>query len=145
MRKLMQALSLIVLLSSSDLFAEGDVMLKIQLETSSGEIATATLIDNQPAKDFYNSLPLTLTLSDFADTEKQARGLPNTLNTKESPKGYQPKSGDLAHYKPWNNFIIFYNDDNFANGLVLLGHLDNNIVIFSQKGDITVTMTKITP
>jgi hypothetical protein len=43
--------------------------MKIRL-TLNGKTMTATLIDNATARDFLSLLPMTLTLDDYAETEK---------------------------------------------------------------------------
>ena len=58
---------------------------KIRL-TINGQSTTATLDDNPTARDFLSMLPLTLTLEDYASTEKIAYP-PRKLSTQGAPAG----------------------------------------------------------
>ena len=57
--------------------------MKIRL-TINGKAINATLIDNATAKDFLTLLPMTLTLEDYAATEKISY-LPRKLSTAGAP------------------------------------------------------------
>lgn len=45
-------------------------------------------------------LPLTLTLEDYASTEKIS-DLPKRLSTQGAPAGIDPSVGDVTYYAPW--------------------------------------------
>jgi hypothetical protein len=67
---------------------------------------TATLAENLTARDFASLLPLTLTLSDYASTEKISY-LPRKLHPQGAPDGIDPTVGDIAYYAPgaiWRSF-----------------------------------------
>jgi hypothetical protein len=51
-----------------------------------GAVLTATLDDNATSRDFISLLPLTLTLEDYASTEKISM-LPKRLSTEGAPAG----------------------------------------------------------
>ena len=59
--------------------------MKIRLELDGAAIA-ATLIDSKTTQDFLSLLPLTLTLEDYAGTEKISY-LPRRLSTEGAPLG----------------------------------------------------------
>lgn len=59
------------------------------------ETYTITLNDSQTAKDFYDLLPLDLTLEDHANNEKVAN-LPKSLGTGDSPAGVETLKGDVS-------------------------------------------------
>lgn len=65
-------------------------------------MVTGTLEDSEAARDFASLLPLSLTLEDYAATEKIS-DLPKPLSTSSAPAGITPKVGDLAYYAPWGN------------------------------------------
>ena len=65
-----------------------------------GTALTATLLDTATARDFASLLPLTLTLNDYAATEKIS-DLPRRLSTEGAPLGSDPSIGDVAYYSPW--------------------------------------------
>ncbi|MER6153966.1 cyclophilin-like fold protein [Streptomyces sp. NPDC001868] len=96
--------------------------MNIQL-TIEGHRIDATLNDSATARDFAALLPLTLTLSDFHQTERIA-DLPRRLSTAGAPETAQPKAGDLAYYAPWGNLALFYRDGGSSDaGLIILGRV----------------------
>lgn len=99
--------------------------MRIRLITE-GAVLTATLDDNAATRDFVSLLPLSLTLSDYAGTEKVS-DLPRRLSTDGTPPGADPEVGDLAYYAPWGNLAIYYRDFGYSSGLVKLGHLKQGI------------------
>lgn len=142
MHKTLRALSFITLCLialSSQALASKESM-KIKMTIKGGETLTATMEDNNAAKDFVALLPLTLDMRDFAGTEKVAGSLPKKLDISDAPQGHKPRAGDLAHYAPWNNLAAFYKDDQYASGLVLLGRFDDDPALLSAAASITVTI-----
>jgi hypothetical protein len=65
-----------------------------------GTYLRATMLDSETTRDFISLLPLTLTLSDYAQTEKVS-DLPRRLSTAGAPEGVDPDVGDIAYYAPW--------------------------------------------
>ena len=112
--------------------------MKIRL-TVDGKAVEATLLDTATTRDFLTLLPLTLTLDDYASTEKISY-LPRKLSTVGAPAGVDPSPGDIAYYAPWGNLAIFYKDAPYAKGLVKLGHLDSGIEALSVRGSRKVTI-----
>ncbi|WGE53498.1 cyclophilin-like fold protein [Actinobacillus equuli] len=104
------------------------MQIEIQLANSQEKI-TASLADNQTARDFYAQLPLTMKLEDYASSEKICSDIPKRLSTADSPQGYAGKQGDLTYYAPWGNLAIFYTDSHvgYANGLVYFGKLTSGL------------------
>ncbi|AVH64723.1 cyclophilin-like protein [Nostoc sp. 'Peltigera membranacea cyanobiont' N6] len=103
------------------------------------KVVTATLIDSKTTQDFISLLPLTLTLEDYARTEKISY-LPKRLSTKDAPPGSDPAVGDIAYYSPWGNLAMYYSDSGYANGLVILGKIDGGIEAFNVPGSVKVTI-----
>jgi len=62
--------------------------MKITLSLDETEL-TATLVDSETTRDFLSLLPLRLTLSDYAETEKIS-DLPRRLSTADAPEGVDP-------------------------------------------------------
>jgi hypothetical protein len=91
-----------------------------------GQTLSATLDDNATARDLAALLPLDLTLSDYASTEKVS-DLPRRLATDGAPRSYKPSTGDITYYAPWGNLAIFYRDFSDSAGLVRLGAFDGSI------------------
>lgn len=63
-------------------------------------VLTGTLNSSKAAKDFASLLPLSLTLEDYASTEKIS-DLPRRLSTDGAPPGFDPSTGDITYYAPW--------------------------------------------
>jgi hypothetical protein len=112
--------------------------MKIRLRVEDKAI-TATLIDSKTTRDFISLLPLTLTLEDYAGTEKISR-LPRRLSTEDAPSGSDPSVGDVAYYAPWGNLAIFYRDFEYSRGLVVLGKIDSGIDALNAPGSVRVTI-----
>lgn len=112
--------------------------MKIKITLEDTEV-TATLTDSQTTRDFVSLLPLTLTLEDYAGTEKIS-DLPKRLSTEGAPSGSDPAVGDVTYYAPWGNLAIFYRDFGYASGLVILGKIDSGIETFNVPGPVTATI-----
>jgi hypothetical protein len=115
--------------------------MKIRL-TINGKAISATLTTNGTAKDFLSLLPITLTLDDYAATEKIAY-LPRKLSTAGAPTGSDPSVEDIAYYAPWGNLAIFYKDAPYAKGLVPLGRIDSDIEALRVSGPLKVTIEPV--
>jgi hypothetical protein len=100
--------------------------------TIEDDVLTATLVDNATTRGFVSLLPLTLTLRDYAGTEKVSE-LPARLSTEGAPPGVDPIVGDITYYAPWGNLAIFYREFDFAKGLVKLGHLDGGVEMLARR------------
>ena len=107
--------------------------------TIDGKVLEATLLDNPTARDFLSLLPITLTLEDYASTEKISY-LPRKLSTAGAPAGVDPAEGDITYYAPWGNLAIFYKDFGYAKGLIKLGSLDSGVEMLSTRGALKVTI-----
>jgi len=112
--------------------------LKIRMTVGDRGI-TATLIDSPTTRDFVSLLPLTLTLRDYVGAEKIGE-LPKRLSIQDAPPGMDPSIGDIAYYAPWGNVAIFYRDQPYASGLVILGSLDAGTEALDTSGSEKVTI-----
>ncbi|QRN93560.1 hypothetical protein JRI60_30825 [Archangium violaceum] len=108
--------------------------MKIRL-TIGEAVLTATLRDNETTRDFVSLLPLTLTLKDYAATEKIS-DLPRRLSTKGTPPGTDASAGDITYYAPWGNLALFYRDSGHASGLVTLGKIDGGVEALREPGPL---------
>jgi hypothetical protein len=102
-----------------------------------GTPLTATLDDNVASRDFLSLLPLALTLTDYAATEKIS-DLPRRLSTEGTPPGSEPAVGTLAYYAPWGNLALFYRDAGYASGLIRLGTITSGMDVLKQSGPLKV-------
>jgi hypothetical protein len=120
---------------------EGGTRAQMELRlTVNGTILRATLLDGETARDFASLLPLTLTLTDYAQTEKVS-DLPRRLSTADAPEGVDPDVGDIAYYVPWGNLAIFYRDFGYSRALVKLASIDSGIQqLAAMTEDFTVTI-----
>ncbi|WP_414472861.1 cyclophilin-like fold protein [Microvirga sp. M2] len=102
-------------------------------------VITATLADNATAKDFAALLPMTVTLDDYASTEK-ITDLPKRLSTEGAPAGVDPSIGDITYYAPWGNLAIFYRDFGYSSGLIKLGTIDAGMEALNVRGSMQATI-----
>jgi hypothetical protein len=107
-----------------------------------GTVITATIDDNATSRNFVSLLPLTLTLQDYAATEKIS-DLPRRLSTASAPPGSDPSIGDISYYAPWGNLALFYRDSGYASGLVKLGKIDSGVEALHGTGALRVTIELI--
>jgi hypothetical protein len=115
--------------------------MKVRIDIE-GTAITATLDDNQASRDFAALLPLTLTLTDYAATEKIS-DLPRRLSTKDAPPGTEASIGDISYYSPWGNLALFYRKSGYASGLVRLGTIDAGVEALNSPGPLNVTIEMI--
>lgn len=102
-------------------------------------VLMATLVDSETTRDFISLLPLTLTLQDYAGTEKIS-DLPQRLSTEGAPADSVPSLGDITYYAPWGNLAIFYRDFGYASGLVILGKIDSGTEALNVPGSINLSI-----
>lgn len=115
--------------------------MKIRLVIRGASI-NATLFDNSTARDFISLLPMTVTLEDYAATEKITY-LPRKLSIKDAPAGIDPSVGDITYYAPWGNLAIFYRDFAYSKGLVKLGRIDSGTGALNAPGSVKVTIEAV--
>jgi hypothetical protein len=107
-----------------------------------GGPVTAVLADNESARDFASLLPLDLTLTDYAATEKIS-DLPRRLSTEGAPPGIDPAPGDLTYYSPWGNLAVFYEDFGYSSGLIRLGRIDSGLEALNRPGPLRVRIERL--
>lgn len=103
--------------------------------TVNGKTITASLNDNATSRDFASLLPTTLTLQDYAATEK-INYLSRKLSESGAPAGFSPSAGDIAYYAPWGNLAIFYKNAGYASGLIKLGRIDSGAELLNVPGPV---------
>lgn len=120
----------------------GADVVRIRL-TFGGKVVVVKMRDNSASRDLLAQLPLTLTLSDYAGTEKVAT-LPKKLSTQGAPGGFDPSVGDVTYYAPWGNLAIFYKDFGYASGLIPLGSIESELTdLQALDQDVTVTVERV--
>lgn len=113
--------------------------MKIQIDIQGGPVIDATLGQGAAARAFARLLPLQLSLSDYAATEKVA-DLPAKLDTQGEPAGCKAAVGDLTYYAPWGNLALFYRPFGYASGLVHLGRIDGDLGPLARSGALKATV-----
>jgi hypothetical protein len=119
-------------LSNPPMAQENPMRIRVVVD---GKSLTATLADNATARDLRSLLPLTVTLEDYAATEKITY-LSRKLSTAGAPDGSDPAVGSIAYYAPWGNVAFFYKDAPYARGLIPLGRIDTGIEVFRTAGPL---------
>lgn len=91
-----------------------------------GSECVLTLRNGVTADSLYHMLPLELSFEDFNSTEKISY-TPQPLTIDESEGGHAPSVGDLCIYAPWGNLCIFYQEFQYSDDLIYLGHVDTGM------------------
>jgi len=120
--------------------AEKQTMTAIEIE-GPNQRWTARILGTAAGRDFLAQLPLTLTLKDYADTEKVA-GLPRPLTREGAPTSITPRTGDLTSYAPWGNLAIFYKNGRRSPGLIPLGRIDGDVASLATHSSLAVTIRR---
>lgn len=108
-----------------------------------GQKISITLYDTPAANALYDMLPLDLNFEDFNGIEKISY-LSQELPTEGEPDGCDPDVGDLCLYAPWGNFSIFYQDFQYSDSLIMLGHIDSGMDVISEmEEDFRVTLERV--
>ncbi len=120
---------------------EGDSVENARIKFKFGnEEVIAKMYDNPTSRALLVQLPLTITFEDYASLEKIGYP-PKSLTTEGAPSGADPKLGDLAIYSPWGNLVVYYGESKYANGLIILGHIESGEEKFlkmEQKFTVTI-------
>jgi hypothetical protein len=112
-----------------------DGVARIRLISGDG-VATATLADTAPARDFTAMLPVTISMHDLLGREKPGR-LPRQLDIAGATREYRYTVGEIAYWSPANDIAIFYADDGQTipqPGLVRLGTIDAGLDVIATAG-----------
>ena len=123
---------------------EGDSVENARIKFKFGnEEVIAKMYDNPTSRALLGQLPLTITFEDYAGLEKISYP-PKPLSTEGAPLGADPKLGDLALYSPWGNLVVYYGESKYANGVIILGHIESGEEKFSKMEEkFTVTIERM--
>lgn len=114
--------------------------MKIKISVS-GKVLTATLVDNETARDFVSLLPLNLSLNDLFGREKFGN-LPKALSEK-GPRTHAYEAGDIAYWSPAHDVAIYYRQDSESipsPGIIPIGKIDAGTEVFNVPGSVRVTI-----
>jgi hypothetical protein len=101
-----------------------DAAMKIQININ-GQYFQATLDDSAASRDLVAQLPQSIDMRDHGGVEKTGR-LSAPLSLDEQPSGADPEVGDVGYYAPGNDFVLYYGDQSYFEGIVVLGRLDGD-------------------
>lgn len=126
--------------SASSAPQEGDTRIQISIE---GERFQATLAESAAARDLVAQLPLRLDMTDHGGVEKTGP-LPAELSLAGQPSGADPDVGDVGYYAPGNDLVLYYGDQSYYDGIVVLGHLEGDAAerITRMESDVTVVVDR---
>lgn len=101
----------------------------------------ATLSDSAAARDLIAQLPVTIDMVDHGAVEKTGT-LPSPLSLDGQPEGANPDVGDVGYYAPGNDLVLYYGDQSYYPGMVILGRLNAEAAqkISGLDGSITTTV-----
>jgi hypothetical protein len=85
----------------------------------------ATLTDSAAARDLVAQLPVTIDMVDHGQVEKTGP-LPSPLSLAGQPDGADPEVGDLGYYAPGKDLVLYYGNQSYFPGIVILGRLDRD-------------------
>lgn len=101
----------------------------------------ATLKDSAATRDLNGQLPLTVEMDDHGGVEKTGP-LPTPLSTEGEPEGADPEVGAVGYFAPGNDLVLYYGDQSYFPGIVVLGRLDGDAAtrIADLEGSVTATV-----
>lgn len=104
---------------------------------------TATLRDTVAARDLLAQLPQTVTMSDHGGVEKTG-ALARPLAIDGEPAGADPDVADLGYYAPGADLVLYYGDQSYYRGIVILGQLQGDVARLAQlDGELDVTISAL--
>jgi hypothetical protein len=115
----------------------------MQIEIRVGEERFTATVDDTPAgRDLLAQLPQAVHMRDHGGVEKTGR-LQAPLSLDGQPAGADPSVGDLGYYAPGNDLVVYYGDQSYYNGIVILGTFDFQATprLAELPGDITAHVT----
>jgi hypothetical protein len=101
----------------------------------------ATLRDSPAGQDLLAQLPLTVEMVDHGGVEKTGP-LPGPLSLDGQPEGADPDVGDVGYYAPGNDLVLYYGDQSYFPGIVVLGRMSSDAAerIAGMDGSVTATV-----
>ena len=100
----------------------------------------ATLIDSAASRDLIAQLPVTIDMVDHGDVEKTGP-LPSSLSLDGQPDGADPEVGDVGYFAPGHDLVLYYGDQSYYPGIVILGQFEGDAAERIAALDGTVTAT----
>ena len=109
--------------------------------TLEGQRFQATLAESAATRDLLAQLPLNVTVTDHGGVEKTGR-LPLPLSLDGQPAGADPDIGDIGYYAPGQDLVLYYGDQSYYDGIVVLGRMTDDAAqrLAAADGPITATV-----
>ena len=109
--------------------------------TLGGKRFGAVLDDSAASRDLLRQLPVTVDMVDHGGVEKTGP-LPSPLSLQGQPAGADPDVGDVGYYAPGSDLVLYYGDQSYFPGIVVLGRMDDGVAaqIAEVSGPVTVTV-----
>ena len=112
---------------------------RILISSDWGKV-NAELIDNNATRSLVQMMPLTIEMRDHLRQEKTGN-LPSALPAVERQLDFS--TGTLGLWSS-NHFVIYYRDGRVPQpGIILLGRVMGDVLIFDQPGPVTVRIERI--
>jgi hypothetical protein len=101
----------------------------------------ATLRDTPASRDLVAQLPVTVDMLDHGGVEKTGP-LPGPLSLEGQPEGADPDVGDVGYYAPGDDLVLYYGDQSYFPGIVVLGRMEGDAAerIADLDGPVTATV-----
>jgi hypothetical protein len=127
--------------SGTEAAPDQEEQMKISIAIGDGRFS-ATIADSAAGRDLIAQLPLTIAMTDHGSVEKTGP-LPSPLSTAGQPDGADPEVGDVGYYAPGNDLVLYYGDQSYYPGIVILGRLDGDAAgrIAEMEGAVTATVS----
>jgi len=113
--------------------------MKIALKAGD-KIVTATVAENETARDFVSLLPLSLSMKDLFGREKYAT-LPRPLS-EAGPRTKTYEVGLIAYWSPSRDVAIYYLQDEESiplPGIIPIAKIDSSAEAFCVSGSVKVS------
>jgi hypothetical protein len=93
--------------------------------TIDGQTFHATLTNSEAVQDLIAQLPQTVEMRDHGGVEKTGR-LRAPLSLQGQPPGADPAIGEVGYYAPGQDLVLYYGDQSYYDGIVILGRLEGD-------------------
>jgi hypothetical protein len=109
--------------------------------TIGGKLLTATLVDNETARDFVSLLPLSVSINDLFGREKYGN-LPKAL-LENGPRSNRYEVGEIAYWSPDHQVAVYYRQDGKSipsPGVIIIAKIDAGAEAFNVLGSVKVNI-----
>jgi hypothetical protein len=115
---------------------------RMNIQVTIGDQTFVAVLQESPAaRDLVAQLPVTVEMADHGGVEKTGP-LPGPLSLEGQPEGADPDVGDVGYYAPGNDLVLYYGDQSYFPGIVVLGRMEGHAAerISEMDGSVTATV-----